>query len=210
MGSSLIQKFKRALRNADKFKRGKLQAPKNLKKMDFFVFSGAYNLPPLKKHNKIEIDASSSDFVDKKHPYFCRKCLIQYSGCQKHIWLFPPTRISGLKILAPAGDMLALLSWLHTSLENTGFGPQKDTQKKMLAFYHLIEALLPKQLAHTSNFLTNSNSLIFFPTALSPFLDLHPCPPLFNPSYLVGVPQHGKANFCLKADFLDFKSPPIT
>ena len=33
--------------NADKFKGGKLQAPKNLKKPDFFVFSGAHNCPPL-------------------------------------------------------------------------------------------------------------------------------------------------------------------
>ena len=39
--------YKSALRNAEKFKGGKLQAPKNLKKPDFFVFWGADNFPPL-------------------------------------------------------------------------------------------------------------------------------------------------------------------
>ena len=35
----------KALSNAEKFKGGKFQAPKNLKKTDFFVFSGAHNSP---------------------------------------------------------------------------------------------------------------------------------------------------------------------
>ena len=39
--------YKSALGNAEKFKGGKLQSPKNLKKTYFFVFSGAHNFPPL-------------------------------------------------------------------------------------------------------------------------------------------------------------------
>ena len=38
--------YKSALRNDENLKGGKLQAPKNLKKMDFFVFLGVLTCPP--------------------------------------------------------------------------------------------------------------------------------------------------------------------